>query len=98
MDGFRSIVYSEAAAEVSQLIEQYNELVKTYQMITNELQPDALDGQDASRQLDPLPSRRHGMASTSSAGGLDSRQRNLGYMLTGWDFSSFITKSALACH
>jgi len=30
-------------------------------------------------------------------GGLDSRQLNLGYMLTGWDFSSFITKSALTC-
>ena len=33
---FDPSVYSEAVAEVSQLIEQYNELVKTYQLITNE--------------------------------------------------------------
>jgi hypothetical protein len=33
---FDPSVYSEAVAEVSQLLEQYNELVKTYQMITNQ--------------------------------------------------------------
>jgi hypothetical protein len=57
----------------------------------------ALTPPNAARAKKTLCRPRTGGRVWPHRSGLDSRQPNLGYLLTGWDFQSSITKSTLTC-